>query len=178
MLDPTFFQTPRLLLQRPTDSDLPILFQTVCSDPSVTRFVGWPRHVTIEDTKAFLAFSDSEWSRWPLGPLLIKSRENGSLIGTTGLAFETPYRASTGFVLSRSAWGSGLASESLTAVAKIAHRLGVQRLYALCHVDHVASIRVLERCRFNREGILSKYLVFPNLETTAAQDVCCYAHTH
>jgi RimJ/RimL family protein N-acetyltransferase len=57
----------------------------------------------------------------------------------------------------------------------LASRLGVQRLYALCHVAHPASARVLERSGFTLEGVLHRYLVFPNLEDQSAQDVRCYA---
>ena len=177
MIDPALYQTPRLVLRPPQDRDAAAIFQRIASDPTVTPFVGWPRHVTIEDTRAFLEFSHAEWARWPVGPLLIESRDNGTLLGTGGLAFETPYRASTGYVLARDAWGSGIASEALRAIVEIADGVGVLRLYALCHVDHPTSVRVLERCAFRREGILSKYLVFPNLDTAAAQDVYCYART-
>ena len=77
----------------------------------------------------------------------------------------------------RSAWGRGFAAEALGAMVQIAARLAVQRLYALCHVDHARSMRVLERCAFVREGILHRYQVFPNMEASAAQDVCCYVST-
>jgi RimJ/RimL family protein N-acetyltransferase len=91
------------------------------------------------------------------------------------LSFETPYRAVTGYVLARPHWGKGFASEALAAVVASAARLGVQRLYALCHVAHAATARVLERSGFTLEGVLRRYLVFPNLEDPSAQDVRCYA---
>ena len=141
----------------------------------MTRLVGWPRHKAVEETEAFISFSEGEWVRWPAGPLLITSRVDGAVVGSTGLSFETPYRASTGFVLKRSAWGAGLASEALGAMVRIADALNVRRLYALCYVGHERSIRVLERCGFAREGVLHKYLLFPNLGEPDPQDVFCYA---
>jgi hypothetical protein len=33
---------------------------------------------------AFLAFSDAEWERWPAGPYLVVSRENGRLLPVDG----------------------------------------------------------------------------------------------
>jgi RimJ/RimL family protein N-acetyltransferase len=107
--------------------------------------------------------------------LLIESRVDGRILGSTGLSFETPYRAGTGYVLARPNWGQGFASEALGAVVGSAAQLGVQRLYALCHVAHPASARVLERCGFTLEGVLRRYLVFPNLDDRMAQDVRCYA---
>lgn len=175
MPDARFYQTQRLALRPPCRDDLTQIFERIASDAVVTRFVSWPKHTTIKDTEAFLAFSDAEWSRWPAGPLLITSRKDGGLLGSTGLAFETAHRASTGFVLARAAWGAGIATEALAAMLSIAAVAGVRRLYALCHVQHERSVRVLERCGFVREGTLRQHTVFPNLEMTAPQDVFCYA---
>ena len=109
--------------------------------------------------------------------LLIESRVDKRLIGATGLAFEKPYRASTGYVLSHKAWGAGFATEAVRAVARLAQATGVLRLYAVSHVQHVASIRVLERSGFVREGVLRKYRIFPNLHDPTPQDVGLYAKT-
>jgi RimJ/RimL family protein N-acetyltransferase len=168
--------TDRLVLRPPRAADAAALFH-LGSSPAVTKYVGWPRHTTPEDTLAFLQSSNADWKRWPAGPLVIESREDGSLLGTSGLSFETPYRASTGYVLVQSAWGKGIAAEALGAVAELADRLAVRRLYALCHVDHHASARVLDRAGFEREGILRRFLVFPNLGTAEPQDVFCYSRT-
>jgi len=83
-------------------------------------------------------------------------------VGSTGLDFETQQRASTGYVLARDAWGRGYASEALAAVVELARELQIARLYALCHVDHIASARVLGRCGFLEEGVLRRYQVFPD----------------
>jgi [ribosomal protein S5]-alanine N-acetyltransferase len=176
MLDPSLYRTPRLTLRPPTQTDVPEVFRRIASDPQVTRFVGWPKHRSVDDTQAFVSFSRAEWVKWPVGPLLITAQSDGAILGSTGLAFETPYRASTGFVLAKEAWGSGFASEALSAVVRIAAAKNVQRLYALCYVGHEKSVRVLQRCGFSREGILHKYLEFPNLGTLEPQDVYCYAH--
>lgn len=167
--------TDRLVLRRPEAKDAPAVFERYASDPEVVRYVGWPVHGAIADTQAFLAFSDAEWKRWPAGPYLIESRTDGRLLGSTGLAFETPYRAATGYVLSRDAWGSGYATEALHAIVEIARPIGVRRLYAICHWQHRASWRVLEKCGFTREGTLRRYAEFPNLAPGEPCDVLCYS---
>jgi ribosomal-protein-alanine N-acetyltransferase len=167
-------ETARLVLRPPQRKDADAIF-AFASDPEVTRFLGWPRHTSLDDTRAFLDVSAAEWAQWPVGPLVIESRADGRILGSTGLSFETPYRAGTGYVLARPHWGKGFASEALEAVVGLTERLGVQRLYALCHVAHPASASVLERCGFTLEGVLRRYLVFPNLDEQTAQDVRCYA---
>jgi ribosomal-protein-alanine N-acetyltransferase len=174
---PVEFRTDRLLLRRPHAEDAADIFERYAGDPEVTRFVGWPRHESVADTQAFLAFSDAEWGRSPAGPYLVFTRADGVLVGSTGLAFETPYRAATGYVLARDVWGRGYATEMLHAMVDVAARVGVQRLYALCHPKHRASWRVLEKCGFVREAVLRRYAMFPNLGSDAPADVLCYATT-
>jgi len=151
------------------------MFEVYASDPDVTTFVGWPRHQSVADTWAFLGFCDAEWRRWPAGPYLIESRADGRLLGSTGLAFETPDRAATGYVLAKEAWGRGYATEALHAMVDLAERVGVVRLYALCHPAHGASWRVLEKGGFSREGTLPDHAEFPNLAPGVRSDVLCYA---
>jgi RimJ/RimL family protein N-acetyltransferase len=106
---------------------------------------------------------------------LIESRADGRLLGGTGLAFETTYRASTGYVLARDSWGLGYATEAVRAMVEVSRQVGLVRLYAICHVDHARSARVLEKAGFSREGVLHRYLEFPNLAPGAPSDVYCYA---
>jgi RimJ/RimL family protein N-acetyltransferase len=126
------------------------------------------------DTHAFLEFSAQEWERWPAGPYMIRSRADGRLLGGTGLGFETPDRAVTGYVLAKEAWGKGYATEALTAMVDLASQLDVRRLHAFCHPDHRASWRVLEKCGFVRDGTWTRQVEFPNLAPGVSQDVGCY----
>jgi RimJ/RimL family protein N-acetyltransferase len=156
-------------------SDIDAIFVRYSSDPEVTKYLAWPRHEVIDDTGAFIQFSDAEWQRWPAGPYLIEARDTGVLLGSTGLGFETTRRASTGYVLARDAWGQGYATEALHAVVTIAANISVRRLYALCHPQHDASRRVLQKCGFTCEGTLYQHTEFPNLQPREPSDVLCYA---
>lgn len=172
---PQVLETARLQLRRPEPADAETILARYASDPEVTRFLSWPTHRTVSDTLAFVAYSDREWQRWPGGPYLILSKEGGRLLGSTGFAFETPFRASTGYVLARDAWGRGYAREALRALVDLAPQLGVRRLYAVCYVEHAASARVLEACGFECEGVLRSRFEFPNLAPGEPLDVYCYA---
>jgi [ribosomal protein S5]-alanine N-acetyltransferase len=172
---PERLETDRLALRRPVEGDAGVIFSRYAADPDVTRYLGWPRHRSIADTRDFLAVSDAEWARWPAGPYLIWSRADGSLLGGTGFAFETPSRAMTGYVLAKDAWGRGYATEALGAMVRVASSLGIRRLYALCHTDHPLSAHVLEKCGFEREGILRCHTEFPNLAPGEPADALCYA---
>jgi RimJ/RimL family protein N-acetyltransferase len=171
---PERLSTDRLVLRRPRAEDAEAIFARYAGDAEVTRYLGFPRHRDVADTRAFLALSDDQWARWPAGPLLIED-QSGRLLGSTGFAFETEYRAATGYVLARDAWGSGYATEALGAVVALAPSLGIRRLYALCHPDHRASAHVLEKCGFTLEGTLRRHSVYPNLDTREPLDAACYA---
>ena len=169
-------ETARLLLRRPVAEDAPEIFARYASDPEVTRYLGWPLHRSVDDRRAFVQFSDAEWSRWGTGPLLACSRVDGALLGGSGLTMETQQRAVTGYVFARDSWGRGYATEVLRAMVELADSLGIARLSATCHVDHRASWRVMEKCGFEREGILRRHTVFPNLSPQPA-DILMYART-
>ena len=163
-IDPGLLRTERLLLRRPLDGDAEAIFERYAADPDVTRYLSWPTHRDIDDTRGFLACSHIAWAQWPAGPLLIESRETGELLGSTGLEFVDAQSANTGYALARDAWGRGVATEALRAVIAIAASLGVCELAACCHAEHRASIRVLERCGFEREGFVCGEASFPNLD--------------
>jgi [ribosomal protein S5]-alanine N-acetyltransferase len=167
-------ETARLLLRRPLASDAETIFTRYASDPEVTRYVGWPRHQSLDDTRAFLEFDAGQWKQWGCGGLLVFSRADGTLLGSSGLSFETTQRAATGYVLARDAWGQGYATEALHAMVDLAASMHVTRLYAIAHVDHRPSWRVMEKCGFDRDGILRRHTVFPNLSADPA-DVVIYS---
>ena len=92
MKAPATIEPPRLILRRPEAGDTAAMFSRYASDPVVTRYLGWATHQAVDETRAFLSFSDAEWEHWPAGPYLICSRADGGLLGGTGLGFETPHR--------------------------------------------------------------------------------------
>ena len=173
---PEQIETLRLVLRKPTFADAEAVFLRYANDPEVTKFLSWPRHQSIEDTRAFLASSEAEWLRWTAGPYLIESRA-GQLLGSTGLYFENPTAAVTGYVLARDAWGQGYATEALGAIVTIAREVGIRRLHALCHAGHRASAHVLEKCGFRCEGLLPHHAEFPNLAPGQAEDCLRYSLT-
>lgn len=171
---PQRIETTRLVLRKPTLADAESIFSRYSGDPIVTRYMGWPRHKTLEQTRTFLTFSDAEWSRWPAGPYLIERSKDHQLLGGTGLGFESRSIATTGYVLARDSWGRGYATEALAAMVALARKLVVERLFALCHAEHRASARVLEKCGFQVEAKIEAYLEFPNLNPGHSEECLRY----
>lgn len=171
---PLRYDTDRLRLVRPCPADADEVFVRYASDAAVTKYVGWPRHRTLEDTRSFLAWCDDQWSRYPAGPYLIRAHDDDRLLGSTGFTFDDDGGAMIGYVLARDGWGNGFATEAVGAVIQIARAVGVTGLYAFCHPAHRASTHVLEKCRFVRDDSAVTRMAFPNLEDAADIDVLCY----
>ena len=172
---PATIETERLVLRRPLTDDARTMFVRYASDPAVTRFLGWRPHTSVQDTKLLLACCDAEWAQFGVGCYLIQSREDGELLGSVSLRLFSPQQAATGYLLARDAWGRGYATEALRAMRSLALRLGVLRLSAICHPDHRASWRVLQKCGFVREGVLRGHAQFPNIAPGVESDVLSYA---
>lgn len=81
---------------------------------------------------------------------------NGEASGGIGLEFQSDVErvsAEIGYWLGQSLWGRGIVTEALTAVTKEAFtRYDLTRIYAVPFADHGASIRVLQKAGYNREG--------------------------
>ena len=163
MKAPDELHTQRLTLRRPRRHDAERIFSRYASDPEVTRYLSWPRHTSIADTRGFLELSEAQWQRWPCGPYLIEERLTQELLGGTGLDFTNEREASTGYVLAKDAWGNGYATEALQAVVDLARALGVHTVHALCHPDHSASQHVLSKSGFVRVESSNDSGEFPQL---------------
>jgi [ribosomal protein S5]-alanine N-acetyltransferase len=166
-MTPIEVQTRRLLLRPPRIQDAAAIFARYASAPEVTRFLAWRRHQSIEETRAFARFSEGQWHRYGCGPYLIWSLDGETLLGSTGLSFETAVRAVTGYVLAQDAWGRGYATEALRAMIDVARRAGFRELDAACHTANLASAHVLEKCGFASIGTLPEQ-DFPNLSPPRA----------
>ena len=54
-------ETRRLLSSRPVLADADSIYHRNASDSEVTRFLTWPRHRSMDDTRTFIRFSDAQW---------------------------------------------------------------------------------------------------------------------
>ena len=167
-------ETERLILRKPGHDDADAIFTRYASDPDVVRYVGFAIHRSTEDTHGFLQRSDAEWKKSGVGAYVLETRD-GTFVGGTGLHLENNYRAATGYVLAKDAWGMGYATEALRAMVSLAAELRIVRLSALTHPENVASWRVLEKCGFEREAVLRRHFRFPNLPGADPMDVYLYA---
>jgi ribosomal-protein-alanine N-acetyltransferase len=136
---PDRFDTPHLILRPIAAADAPAIFAGYAQDQDVVRYLTWRRHQTIVETEAYIAGCLTKPAASARTYVLI-ARTDGQLLGAFAL------------------------TEALSEVADWALRQGdIWRIGAVCDVENLASARVMEKSGFEREGILRRWLVHPNI---------------
>jgi len=135
--------TARLTIRTLNYEDVAALV-ALWTDLDVTRYMGGPRDA---DTVRAGLTKDAQWTDdAPLGVLSVVGSATGEILGHCGLIpKEVDGRSETEliYVLARSAWGNGYATEAAHAVMEHAFGvLGLTRLVALIDPANAASERV------------------------------------
>lgn len=174
MKPPETLATTRLVLRKPCLEDAPRIFSEYAQDRDVTRFLLWRPHRSIEDTKLFLNRCVRNWRGNHEFTWIITLKDSRDLIGSIAL-WREPTGAVVGYTLSKRFWGRGYMSEAVTVVTEWAiNQQDIFRVWAVCDTENTASSRVLEKAGMQREGILRRWTVLPNIGNEP-RDCYCYA---
>ncbi|MBK8422210.1 MAG: GNAT family N-acetyltransferase [Anaerolineales bacterium] len=74
------------------------------------------------------------------------------------------HRVELGYVVNKSFQGRGYMTETVRAIIDWAFQQpNVYRVFATTGVDNIASQRVMEKAGMQREGLLRKYIIHPNI---------------
>src|SRR5437660_7208858 len=173
---PDRFGTERLILRPIEAADAGAIFSGYAQDAEVVRFLTFPPHRNLGDTESYIARCLATPASHARTYVLI-GRVDRRLLGAFELRRPEPHRLDCGYVLARPWWGRGLMSEALTAVAEWAMaQPEIWRLGAVCDIENLASARVMEKAGLQREGILRRWILHPNIGTEP-RDCCSYAIT-
>ena len=136
-------ETQRLILKPITLEDASAVF-VWASDPEVNRYMPYPLHKSIEDTRAWIASITPDMLEFGFC-----RKDRGQLIGTGGVGKNEEGVHTLGYNLRHDAWGYGYATEAAQAMLAWAyHSLGV-RDFVLDHaVLNTASGNVARKCGF------------------------------
>ena len=158
-----------LVLRQLEEGDLGRLFE-VFADPAVMRYwsrgpftdEGEAREMLVEIDRGWREDSFYQWGIVPAG--------SEAVVGTTTLfrIDRDHRRAEVGFAMGSAWWGRGFGSAAVARLVEYAFGpLGVCRLEADVDPRNVASLRVLERLGFKREGLLrERYHVAGEVQDT------------
>lgn len=149
-------EAARVSLRWLTRDDVDALY-AIFSDPEVMRYWSRPPMRGRHEAEELLARIGENYRGRTHYQWGIAHREDGRVIGTCTLFHmdEGNRRAELGYALNRSYWGQGYVHEALNALIGYAFgTLGLHRLEADVDPRNLASIRVLERQGFAKEGYL------------------------
>ncbi|MDH4057835.1 MAG: GNAT family N-acetyltransferase [Cyclobacteriaceae bacterium] len=159
---PEKIETERLILQRLRYEDAEEIFYSYGSKEQATRFVSWPTHQSVKDTRAFLAYAIPAWNKGADYSFSLRLKESNKLIGGFGLINDHG-KLQLGYVFSPTYWGKGYATEACSQIVKILQAVnGIYRIGSFVDTENLYSIRVLLKCGFKEEAHLPKWFRFVN----------------
>ncbi|NMF84194.1 GNAT family protein [Nodosilinea sp. P-1105] len=127
------------------------------SDPAVNRhLLDQAAIASLEEAQNIVDFfvqsTDDTYTRW-----VLVNQADGQPIGTCGFHKwdQRNRRAEIGYDLTPGAWGQGYMSEALTTMLTYGFTaMGLNRVEALVYPANTASVKLLEKLNFQREGVL------------------------
>jgi ribosomal-protein-alanine N-acetyltransferase len=160
-LPPQIF-TDRLLLQKLRYEEAEEIFYCYASKSEATRFMSWPTHQSLEDTKSFLHFAMEGWKAGTDYSYSIRLQKNARFVGSFGVINEHG-RVQFGYILSPSQWGNGYATEVCATMMQLLRTApGVVSIQTFTDSDNRASAKVLIKCGLIEEARLSNWFRFVN----------------
>lgn len=153
-------KTDRLRLVEVKMEHAPALFANF-TDPRVLKYYGSEPMTEIHQAEKLVqhfksTFKSKRGIRWAI---LVEN--DNRCIGTIGLNLLSMgmKKSEVGFEIHPDFWRSGYTSEALIAVLNYSFgELGLNRMGAVTFLDNSASIGLLEKHGFQKEGILRSYL--------------------
>jgi RimJ/RimL family protein N-acetyltransferase len=159
-------ETERLILRRPELGDLDG-YAEIWSDEEVVRFLGG-RTLGRDEVPAGIERMLKQWDRHGIGLFSVLRKEDERLVGRVGYLLwdserwvnamheelEDPLELEIGWVVARTFWGQGYATEAAAVCRDHAFgSLGRDRVISLIAPENVASIRVAEKIgeRYERD---------------------------
>jgi RimJ/RimL family protein N-acetyltransferase len=146
-------ETERLRLRAFRDDDLDA-FAAIYADAEVMRFIGDGKPADRVGTWRTMCLLLGHWQLRGYGIWAAEEKETGALVGRIGLWNPEGWPGlEVGWLLARSYWGRGLATEGgRRALSWAFDTLGADHVISLIRPDNAASIRVAEKLGERREG--------------------------
>lgn len=156
-------ETTRLILRDYQPSDFDAVHH-YSQDPDVLKYMLWGPN-TREDTRSFIdqAILDGQAQPRTTFNLALMDKETKALIGGISLTLDQD-QAEIGWILDRSAWGKGIATEAAVCLIRFGFdALGLSSIHATCDSENIASYKVMLKCqmtqvRIDKAARLSPYL--------------------
>ena len=170
-------ETERLILRKFEANDADNIFNNYASKDTVTKYLSWKSHKTIDDTKSFLdgfvipSYENEDTYRWA-----IVLKETNEVVGSIDVVrMDKQFKkVELGWVLDDTKWGKGYMPEAAKEVLKYLIEEGFKRIQAYHNIENEKSGRVMQKIGMQFEGVLKKFTTNNNGDLI---DVKMYAYT-
>lgn len=144
-LPATIAETKRCFIREMTGKDMDALYE-ILTDEEVAKYLPAKAGTKEEELEKLVSYVSCVYSFFGYGYWGIFAKNSGELIGRAGFK-EGAYPLEAGYVIKRSEWGKGLATEVVTELVHYAEEeLGSTEIYANIDERNTASLRVAEKC--------------------------------
>lgn len=155
-----WFETDRLILRKFKADDAEQIFNNYSSKDTVTKYLSWKTHKSVEDAKSFLngfvlpAYENEDTYRWA-----IVLKETNEVVGSIDVVrMDKPKKkVELGWVLDDTHWGKGIMPEAGKIVLDYLVEEGFERIQAFHNIENGKSGRVMEKIGMQFEGVLRKF---------------------
>ena len=153
----TTFETKRLILRRFTIEDAEAMYNNWASDAEVTKFLTWPTHKSIEDSKWFINYCLENYKELSFYNWAIELKDTHKLIGNISFVevLENTNSMEIGWVIGKKYWGNGYAPEAGNKIIDVAFgQIGAECIYAKHDVNNPKSGKAMQKLGMKCEGII------------------------
>jgi RimJ/RimL family protein N-acetyltransferase len=173
MKPPERIKTDRLILRMPVLADAESIHRNYAQDPEITRYLTWRPNTSVEQAKEFVAASLIAWQGEKRFPYAITLKGEDQAIGMIELRLDG-FKAELGYVIGKAWWGRGYMTEAVRALVDWSlARPELYRVWAVCDGENIGSARVMEKAGMQREGLLRRAILHPNV---SAEPRDCYVY--
>lgn len=166
--------TKRLVLRRSKLEDADAMFRNWCSDDEVTRYLTWPSHASVDETREVLASWVQDYENASFYQWAIELRNLGEPIGSISCVEldEDLSSIEVGYCIGTRWWHQGIMTEALAAVIDFffgtvqAHRVWLEH-----DVNNPRSGSVMQACGLTYEGTLRQ----ADRNNQGIVDTCIYS---
>lgn len=167
-------ETDRLILRQFTKKDIMPSFQNWTNDETMTKYLTWQPHGTIEVTENILSewiekYKTPDFYQWAIVP-----KSENEVIGVISVVSlnEEVGIANIGYCIGSKWWNMGYTSEAFaTIIPFLFEQVKVQRIAAAYDPNNPNSGRVMKKCGLQYEGTLRK----ASKNNQGINDLCIYS---
>lgn len=151
-------ETKRLILRPFSASDALDMYNNWSSDDSVTSFLTWNSHQSVNDAVNILNLWVEQYQKPERINCAIVLKSDKTLIGGIDVVGYLDGIPVIGYVISRKYWNNGYATEACSSLLEYLFSLGHKKVRIDAVVDNIGSNKVIRKCKGKLIDTVDEYI--------------------